>query len=82
MPAKVKDRVHGLACRANAHQGLTFTAGHGNNLNTLYPNDDDDSDYDPDDAASTSSASSTGSDSSDLAYDPDAASKVTEVVNN
>jgi hypothetical protein len=74
MPAEVKDRVHGLARRANAHQGLTFTDGHGNNLDALYPDDDDDSDYDPDDAASTSSASSTGSDSSDSDYDPNAAS--------
>jgi hypothetical protein len=73
MPAEVKDRVHGLARRANAHQGLTFTDGHGNNLATLYPDDDDDdSDYDPNNADSTSSASSDDSDDSD--FDPDAIS--------
>jgi hypothetical protein len=73
MPAEVKDRVHGLARRANAHQGLTFTDGHGNNRDTLYPDDDyNDSNYDPNDADSTSSASSNDSDDSD--FDPDAIS--------
>jgi hypothetical protein len=75
MPAEVKDRVHGLARRANAHRGLTFTDGHGNNLDELYPvDDDDDSDYDPTDASSTSSARSENSDDSDSDFDPDASS--------
>jgi hypothetical protein len=75
MPAKVKDRVHGLARRANAHRGLTFTDSLGNDLDTLYPvDDDDDSDYDPNDADSTSSASSNNSDDSDSDFDPAASS--------
>jgi hypothetical protein len=75
MPAEVKDRVHGLARRSNAHQGLTFRDGHGNNLDALYSDDDDDdSDYDPNNADSTSSASSDDSTNSDSDFDPDAIS--------
>jgi hypothetical protein len=59
MPAKVKDRVHALACQACAHRSLTFTNSDGNNLDTLFPvsDDDNDSDYDPyqDDQASYAS---------------------------
>ena len=65
MPAEVRDRVHGLARRANAKVGLTFTDSDGRNLDLLYPPDDDDndSDFDPDDASSASSHSSDDSDS-------------------
>jgi hypothetical protein len=51
MPDSVRDRVHTLARRARADQGLTFTNGDGNDLDLRYPEDDDDnnSDYDPDD---------------------------------
>jgi hypothetical protein len=64
MPAEVRDRVHGLARRANAKVGLTFTDSDGQNLDLLYPPDDDDndSDFDPDDASSASSHSSDDSD--------------------
>jgi hypothetical protein len=64
MPAEVTTRVHALACRANANRGLTFTDSHSNDLDLLYPGDDDNdanSDYDPahdddgDDNSSTSS---------------------------
>jgi hypothetical protein len=51
MPDPVRDRVHALARRACADQGLTFTGGDGNDLDLRYPEDDDgnDLDYDPDD---------------------------------
>jgi hypothetical protein len=56
MPAEVRDRVHGLARYANAKVGLTFTNSDGQNLDLLYPPDDDDndSDFDPDNASSAS----------------------------
>jgi hypothetical protein len=44
MPAEVKDRVHGLARRANANRGLLFTDSDNVNLDTLYPAADDDND--------------------------------------
>jgi hypothetical protein len=71
MPAEVPDRIHGFARRARAHRGLTFTNSDGNNLDTLYPPDDDDadSDYNPDEDDSASYASSEDSD-----FDADAAS--------
>jgi hypothetical protein len=71
MPAEVRDCIHGLAWRARAHRGMTFTDSDGNNLDTLYPPDDDDadSDYNPDE---DDSASYTSSDDSD--FDADAAS--------
>jgi hypothetical protein len=51
MPDSARDRVHALARRARAEQGLTITDGNGNDLDLRYPEDDDDnnSDYDPDD---------------------------------
>jgi acetolactate synthase regulatory subunit len=55
MPTKVKDRVHALARRANANQGLVFT-----DLDALFPDDDEYSDYDPDDDDELSCASSKG----------------------
>jgi hypothetical protein len=70
MPAEVKDRVHGLARRANAHRGLKFTDTEGNDLDLLFPpSDDDDSDYDPNHDDDDSSANS-----DDSFYDDDAAS--------
>jgi hypothetical protein len=63
MPVEVRDRVHTLARRANANQGLTFTDSNGTNLDTLYPDDDDDdSNYDPDQDDDASYASSEDSD--------------------
>jgi hypothetical protein len=60
MPGKVRDRVHALARNANANRGLVFTNSQGNNLDTLYPDEDSDadSDYDPaqDDGASYASS--------------------------
>jgi hypothetical protein len=60
MPAEAKDRVHGLARRANAHRGLKFTDTEGNDLDLLFPPSDngDDSDYDPDHDDDDSSANS------------------------
>jgi hypothetical protein len=61
MPApEAKDRVHGLARRANAHRGLKFTNTAGNDLDLLFPpsEDDNDSDCDPDHDNDDSSASS------------------------
>jgi hypothetical protein len=70
MPAEVKDRVHGLAQRANAHRGLKFTDTEGNDLDLLFPpsDDDDDSDHDPNHEDDDSSANS-----DDSSYDDDAA---------
>jgi hypothetical protein len=76
MPAEVKDRVHGLARRANAHRGLKFTDTEGNDLDLLFPpsddddgdDDDDDSDYDPNHDDDDSSANL-----DDSSYDDDAA---------
>jgi hypothetical protein len=81
MPAEVTTRVHALARRANANQGLTFTDSHGNDLDLLYPGDDDDdadSNYDPahdDDDDDNSSTSSDDSDdtSADLSAAPNPA---------
>ncbi len=51
MPDSVKDRVHTMARRANADNGLRFTDSDGNDLDVLYPDgdaaDDNDADYDP-----------------------------------
>ena len=86
MPAEAKDRVHALARRAKAHQGLTFTDSDGKDLDALYPeeDDDDDSDYDPDhddgsidsadasdDEASDASDASSSDDDDDDNYNPD-----------
>jgi hypothetical protein len=51
LPDSIRDRVHALAQRARADQGLTFTGGDGNDLDLRYPEDDTSkhSDYDPDD---------------------------------
>jgi hypothetical protein len=70
MPAEVKDRVHGLARRANAHRGIKFTDTEGNDLDLLFPpsDDDDDSDYDPNHDDDDSSANS-----DDSSYNDDAA---------
>jgi hypothetical protein len=70
MPAEVKDRVHGLARRANANRGLKFTDTEENGLDLLFPpsDDDDDSDYDPNHDDDDSSANS-----DDSSYDDDAA---------
>jgi hypothetical protein len=69
MPAEAKDRVHGLARRANAHRGLKFTDTEGNDLDLLFPpSDDDDSHYDPNHDDDDSSATS-----DDSSYDDDAA---------
>jgi hypothetical protein len=45
MPAKVKDRVQALARCAKAHRGLRFTGRDDNDLDALYPDDNDGSDY-------------------------------------
>jgi hypothetical protein len=45
MPAEVKDRVHALARPAKAHRGLRFTDSDNNDLDALYPDDNNDSDY-------------------------------------
>jgi hypothetical protein len=68
MPTEVKDRVHNLALRANAHRGLTFTDSDGNDLDALYPEEDDTDD--PDYAPDNDDASVDSSDDSD--YDPTA----------
>jgi hypothetical protein len=47
MPAEVKDRAHALARCAKAHRGLRFTDSEDNDLDALYPDDDDNSDYTP-----------------------------------
>jgi hypothetical protein len=51
MPDSVKDRVHTMARRANADNGLCFTDSDGNDLDVLYHNgdaaDDNEADYDP-----------------------------------
>jgi hypothetical protein len=51
MPASVKDRVHSMAQHTNADNSLRFTDSDGNDLDTMYPNDDadddNDADYDP-----------------------------------
>jgi hypothetical protein len=69
MPADARDRVHTLARGARAHRGLTFTGGHGNNLDALYPEDGDDADsnYDPqhNDTASEDDSDDSNSASSD-----------------
>ena len=49
MPEDVKDRLHAMARRAKADQGLSFTDSAGTNLDDLYPDDDTDDEYDPDD---------------------------------
>ena len=68
MPAEVQDRVHALARHANAHRGLSFTDGHGNDLDELFPDDDSDSDFEPDDDASDASDDSDSNDSDN--HDP------------
>jgi hypothetical protein len=71
MPDEVRDRVHALARRANANRGLVFTDSQGNNLDTLFPDDDRDADsnYDPTQDDGASYASSKDSD-----YNPSATS--------
>ena len=83
MPEEVKDRLHAMARRAKADQGLSFSDGDGNKLDKLYPDDDDDEDYDPDDEdpdddddqsrdssqSSDTSASNTSRDKTDLPND-------------
>ena len=49
MPEDVKDRLHDMARRAKADQGLSFTDSTGTDLDKLYPDDDTDDDYDPND---------------------------------
>jgi hypothetical protein len=75
MPAEAGDCVHALARRARAHRGLTFTYGHGNDLDALYPEDDDDADsnYDPqhDDTASEDDSDDSDFDDSDSASSDD-----------
>jgi hypothetical protein len=66
MPAKVKERVHALARRANANRDLVFTNSDNNDLDTLFPDDDNVSDYNPDDNDALSYASS-----KDSNYNPD-----------
>ena len=70
MPEDVKDRLHAMARRAKADQGLSFTDGDGKNLDNLYPDDATDEDYDPDDddddqsRESSQSSDTSGSDTS------------------
>jgi hypothetical protein len=51
MPDSVKDCVHSMARRANADNGLCFTDSDGNDLDTMYPDNDaedvTDAYYDP-----------------------------------
>jgi hypothetical protein len=48
MPKAVKDWVHALARRANADKGLMFTDSDGQDLDAIFPEDNDDSsNYDP-----------------------------------
>jgi hypothetical protein len=75
MPGEVRHRVHALAHRANANRGLVFTDSQGNDLDTLYPDNDRDADsnYDPTQDGGVSYASSEDSDyhPSDSSSSPD-----------